>query len=156
MNPLMLQDRLAEELKKIFKGHQLKNKDGKFVPVAIHTQYTPLSEGRTKNTESNPPYIRVMLIGGTDPNENDPNVCEVVFEIATCDESFDYQGYRDCINLYGSMYQHFVQKRIIDGRYELQYPIEWNVDDIRAYPYFYVYMSTKWTVGKVAFEDSNT
>lgn len=151
MIPVLLQDFLVKEAQSLFDGFFLKNVKGEEAPLNVYPQHLPARKGQ-KDTEHYP-FIVVKLIDGKDLNELDPNQCRVLFYCGIVDESEDYQGYRDSLNLIQKLYDHLMRKRIFDKKYEVEYPIEWSVTEEDYYPYYYAGLETIWTVGKVTRQD---
>lgn len=153
MIPVLLQDFLVEEMKHLFAGFTLKNVKNDDVPLNIYPQYLPARK-RQKDTDHYP-FIVVKLIGGEDPNELDPNQCRVLFYCGVFDDTDNYQGYKDSLNIMQKIYGHLMRKRVFDNKYVVEYPIKWSVADEDYYPFYYAGLETVWTVGKTTIEDND-
>lgn len=151
MIPVLLQDFLVEEVKGLFDGLILKNVKGEEAPLNVYPQRLPARK-RQKDTDLYP-FLVVKLQDGEDQTELDPNQCRVLFYCGIFDDTDDYQGYRDSLNVMQKIYDHLMRKRIFDKNYIVEYPIKWSVTDEDYYPYFYAGLETTWVVGKVTMKD---
>jgi len=151
--PLMLQDFLVAEVKSLFDGFTLKNVKGEEVPLHVYPQYLPSKKGQ-KDTDHYP-FIIVKLFEGEDPNEEDPNKCGVLFYCGVFDDSEDYQGYRDSINIIQKLYTHLMTNRFFDNKYEINYPIKWSVTEEDYFSYYFAGLETNWIIGKVTMQEDD-
>jgi len=151
MIPVLLQDFLVKEAKKLFDGFTLKNAKGEEVPLNVCPQRLPARKGQ-KDT-AHYPFLVIQLLDGKDPTELGPNQCRVLFYCGVYDDTDDYQGYRDSLNMIQKLYDHLMRKRVFDKKYRVEYPIEWSVTEEDYYPYYYAGLETTWTVGKISMED---
>lgn len=153
MTPLMLQDYLVDETKRLFAGFILKNVKGEDGPLNIYPQRLP-SRKKQKDTDHYP-FITIMLLDGEDPDEMSPNQCRVLFYCGIYDDTDDLQGYRDCMNIVQHLYEHLARQRIFGGKYQIEYPIKWTTTEEDHYPYYYGGLETIWTIGKVSIHDDD-
>lgn len=151
MIPVLLQDFLVEEVKRLFNGFTLKNVGNEEVSINVYPQFLPAI--KNKKDTAHYPFIVVKLIDGGDLNELDPNKCRVLFYCGIFDDSEDYQGYRDSLNVIQKLYDHFMRYRVFDNKYSIEYPIKWSVTEEDYYPFFYAGLETTWTIGKVSMQD---
>lgn len=151
MTPTLLQNCLVEEIKILFDGFLLKNSEEELVPINVYLQYLP-----TKKREEDAdffPYIVVRVEDGEEEIAEDSAQCRVVIITGICDWDENYQGYRDVMNILEKMRQHFLKKRIIDNRFEIQGKLKWAINQEEAYPYFFGGLDTTWSIGKLNMED---
>ena len=155
MVPLFLQSFLIEELRELYNNLWLKNQNEVYKNLNFFSQYLPDKKIMEGSDPEYAPHVRVILYEGVDSDAAIPYICSVMFEIATYDKKGDYQGYRDGLNVVETLYQHLIRKRVLDGKYEIQYPIKWNVSEEDTYPYFYAYLDTRWAIFKATSTDIN-
>lgn len=157
MTPLFLQDRLVDELTKLFEGKTLKNENGDESAFKICAQYLPAEdpsvEDQTEITYF--PFVRVILDSGSDPGVEEARTCDIRFEAGVYDSDSTYQGHRDLMNIIGEIYRHFIQRRCF-GVFEINYPFRWSIDPENTYPKFYGMIETTWNLPKVTINDPLT
>lgn len=151
MIPSLLQDKLVEEISILFDGFKLKNAEGEKVSINVYPQFLPAKTG--KKDKSHFPYILVIILDG-DIKETESNTCRVLFMAGTYDDDTNHQGYKDVLNVMQKIYNYLARNRIIDKKYELKYPIDWQLSDEDTYPYYFGAIETNWTVGKIKMIDN--
>lgn len=146
ISPLMLQDFLVEEMKRLFDGFLLKNSKEELVPLNVYHQHVPLKK-LPKDEEF--PYLRVYLLAGTDPGHEDPNQCTIIFAPGVYDKGEDNQGYRSVLNIIWRIYEHLKRHVVFEGKCEVQPAMDWRLDPDDHYPYHFGELETTWNVGKI-------
>jgi len=157
MIPVELQNFLVEETQSLFAGLKLKNTNGELSPLNVYPQYLPY--GTSQDTASPFPYIRVILVDGEDPSATEPNQCRVLFLVGVYDDDRNNQGYWDVLSIVQKLYGHLMRNMIFQGKYELVYPVKWNLTNEElenTWPYFFGAMETNWTLGKIGVTDTLT
>jgi hypothetical protein len=150
MTPLMLQDFLVAEMKRLFDGYLLKNSKDELVPLNIYPQHVPLKKVPQKEEF---PYLRVFLLDGNDPGTEDSNHCKIFFAPGIFDMGEEKQGYRDVLTIIWRIYEHLKRHVVFDNRYEVQPAMEWRLDPEDRYPYYFGELETAWTVGEISPPD---
>jgi hypothetical protein len=153
MIPSFLQDFLVKELKNLFESLNLKNAKGEDSSLNIYPQYLPAKKGQKDSDHF--PFITVKIVDGEDPNETDANTCRIMLMVGVYDPSEDYQGYKDVLNLLQKMYQHLMNNKIFDKKYEVEYPIKFTLTDEDFQPYFFGALDTSWNIGKVTIKNDD-
>ena len=69
MTPLMLQDELVEEMKRLFSDYLYKAPSGERVPIKVYAQTIPINE--TDEDVDPVPYLIVQLNSGQDEGTRD-------------------------------------------------------------------------------------
>lgn len=148
MTPLMLQDFLVEEeLPRLFDSYRLKNVEGQLAPINFHKQYLPKKKRR--NDLDHFPFINTIVLDGEDPAIDRMNLVHVLFMIGIYDPDDDRQGYIDCMNITQKMYYYFLRKRLFKNKYEIQYPLKWQVNDDDLGDHYFAGLETYWSMAKV-------
>jgi hypothetical protein len=154
MTPLMLQDFLVEEMKRLFDESLLKNAKGEMVKLNIYPQYVPVITQSDKDDEF--PYLRVCLTEPlNDPNDEEPNQCTIIFFTGICDKSPDKQGHRDVYNILYRIYDHLKRGRFFDNRYEVESPFQIRLEPNDYWPRFFGELETNWIIGKITQIDND-
>lgn len=153
MIPVDLQDFLVEELKRLFDGQTMKNPDGEQSPFFIYPQNLPAKTATKPEMSKLFPHIRVILVNGSDPDEESPNTCKILIQVGTYDDSLDYQGYRDVCHVLQTIYDHLTRTRYFDNQYEVSYPFDWALHEEKTAPLWFGAMETNWLVGKITQKD---
>jgi hypothetical protein len=154
MTPLMLQDFLVDEMKRLFDGFLLKNAKGEMVKLNIYAQHVPIKTQSDKDDKF--PYLRVCFTGVEDPNDDEPNQCTIIFFTGICDKSPDKQGHRDVYNILHRIYDHLKRGRFFDDRYEVESPFQIRLEPNDYSPEFFGELETNWIVGKITqIDDDN-
>ncbi len=154
-----LQSELAEELKNILADLRLKSPQGEKSSINIFEQFLPVPQPQEQKktevssellenglveeqTDPDPfPYIIVRISDGEIKDENSAQTVSVILLIGTYEPDFDKQGYKDIMNIITKIYERFAKMPVLNGKYTIQYPILWAIQDEESYPYYYGGMS---------------
>ncbi|MFA9464047.1 MAG: hypothetical protein ACERKN_07110 [Velocimicrobium sp.] len=152
MLDIYLQDALVEEVKSVLSGYHSWNKKKEYSVVNVYAQELP--KKRTKEEKEPFPYVLVCLDEENIVDiESDFNV-KIYFLIGTYDDDAECQGHRDVLNISNKIYQHFVQKRFIQDRYKIIYPINIKLQtENETFPYYYGVLFTNWKLEKMEQEE---
>lgn len=159
MTPEFLLDALVEEIKELFRHHRRANSLGTEREINVFPQDPPIREGddEGENTEAPPePYVTVRLVDGGIDSEDDPHMINVVLLVSTYDRNPNRQGFRDAMHIIGTMYRHFIKKRLVAGKYLIRYPFKWAIPDDDHHPYYYAGMSMRIETQAVKMEEPET
>ena len=159
MTQEFLQDAVVEDLRALFKGYRLKNSLGVEREINIFPYDTPIREGddEAEAPEEPPePYIVVRLPAGGIQDETAPHVVEVILIACVCDRDPNRQGYRDAMHIINEIMHHYITKRLVGGRYMVQYPFKWVVPDDDTHPYYYAAVSINIEATAVTMEEPET
>lgn len=159
MTQEFLQDAVVEDLQDLFKGYRLKNSLGVEREINIFPYDTPIREGDDEavDQEAPPePYIVVRVPGGNIQDETAPHVVEVILIACVCDRDKNRQGYRDAMHIINEIMHHYITKRLVGGRYMVQYPFKWVVPDDDTHPYYYAAVSMNIEATAVTMEEPET
>lgn len=152
MTPLMLQDALVEEIKKLFAESLFSNPLGELVPINVYPQSLPVEE--SDDDKDPAPYIIVRLTNGEDTGESDSNhTVKVVIIAGLCDFSKDAQGHRGLLNIFSTIYERFQKKPCLDDKYVYKGHYKWAVQDDGYYPYFFGAAELSFDIPAIRRED---
>ncbi len=165
----LLQDDLAEELKEILKEFRLKNPQGQLSEVNIFQQNLPIPESLVREdipeemlenglaediTAEDPyPYIVVKIEDGEIKDESSAQTVNTILQIGVFEDAFKKQGHKDVLNIISDIYERFAKRPVLNGRYTVQYPILWTLQEEESYPYYYGGLYLSWEVAAVRRED---
>lgn len=138
-----LLDALAEDLAALFQRRRLKSSSGAERPVRVYPQDLPFREGpdETEADEPPEPYILVRLPSGELPDQDAPHRLDALLVICVQDPSPDRQGYRDALHIVNTILHRYGGNGVVGGRWVLQYPIKWLLQDEDTHPYYFAAMA---------------
>lgn len=164
-----LQSELTEELKKILSGFQLKNPQGEKSNINIYEQLLPMPESLNQGeiapellengladeqTDPDPyPYIIVKIEDGEIKDENSAQMVNITLLIGIYEPDYDKQGHKDILNIVAKIYERFAKMPVLNGKYTLQYPILWTLQEEETYPYYFGGISLIFEIAKIRRED---
>lgn len=164
-----LQSALAEDLGKIFKGFRLVNPEGELSGINIFEQSLPIPEPAKmeelplevlesgladERTAPDPyPYIIVRVEEGEIENEDSTQTVSVFLTMGIYDQDYRKQGHKDILNMVAKIYERFAKMPVLDGKYTVQYPIAWALQDEDTYPYYFGGMHLKFETAAIRRED---
>ncbi|MGG1442095.1 hypothetical protein ABE354_08550 [Brevibacillus laterosporus] len=149
--PFLLQDALVNEIKALFSTMSFKNVKGEETELNVFAQYLPAKQ--TDEDGEYFPYAVVRILGGGTSNETDAANCNALIFFGLYDESEDYQGHKDLLNVLRKLETHLLKKRIIDRRYRIEFPFDWSVyQDETTFPYYFGGAQTVWTLPAIRQE----
>ena len=164
-----LQDALAEELERIFEGFLLRDPQGELSKIHIFCQGLPipgvteqidipveqLENGLAQEiTREDPyPYIIVRIDEGEITDEASAQTVNTLLLAGVYDDRYDRQGAKDILNIIAKIYERFAKMPVLGGKYTVQYPIQWTLQDEDTYPYYFGGMSIKWETAAIRRED---
>lgn len=167
-----LQDELVEELEQIFHGFFLKSPSGGMDKLHIFSQLLPMP--LPDNQEDIPPeilengffeeqtapdpypYIIVQMNNGEIVDVNSAQIVELTLIIGIYDSDYQKQGHKDILNIIAKIYERFGKQPILNGKYTIQYPILWSLQDEESYPYYFGGMRLLFEIAAVRREDKFT
>jgi hypothetical protein len=139
-----LQDKLAEELKKLYKDYPLYSPvNSEYIyGINVYKQYLPESEEDIDSEFATVPYVQIILNSGVSVHDSSKkSTANVVFVFATCDRNYNRQGYRDLMSLIQRLIQWLSEKPLLDN-FDLSEDIEWAIGEEDTYPYYFGAVST--------------
>lgn len=135
MTTNILQKSIATDLNKLFTHTKMQNSAGQLRQVQIYEQDLPvrLSEDDT------PPeaYVVVRLMSGAIASEQDKELVQVVLLICVHDSDINRQGYHDALHIKNMIVHHFTVHDIVGKKFQVQYPIAWELQDGDTHPFYY-------------------
>lgn len=164
-----LQDELAEELKKILSGFRLKNSQGERTAINIFEQLLPMPEPAAQEemppellenglaeeiTSPDPyPYIIVRVGDGEIENPDSAQTVNINLLMGIYEPDYDKQGHKDILNIIAKIYERFAKTPIFNGKYTIQYPITWVLQEEESYPYYFGGMGLSFETASIVRED---
>lgn len=164
-----LQSELAEELKAILTGFRLKKPEGGFAAVNIYEQYLPMPEPGSAGdwppevlesglaeglAEPEPyPYVIVRMDEGEIKDEDSAQTATVSLLIGVYDPDYQKQGHKDVLNVVAKIYERFAKFPVLNGKYLIQYPIVWALQEEESYPFYFGGMNLKFEIAAIRRED---
>ena len=165
----LLQDDLADELKEILKDFRLKDPRGNLSGVNVFRQNLPIPESLMQEdipeellengladdiTAEDPyPYIVVNVADGEIKDESSAQTVNTVLQIGVFEDAFEKQGHKDVMNIISDIYERFAKRPVLNGRYTVQYPVLWTLQEEESYPYYFGGIYLSWEVAAVRRED---
>lgn len=152
MTPLMLQDELVEEMKRLFADYLYKAPTGDCVSINVYPQNIPVNE--TDDDEDPIPYLLVRLNSGKDDGTRDSfNVVRVLFIAGVWDDSNESQGHRDLMNIFQKIYERFQTNPNLNGKAAYTGEFEWALQDDNYYPYSFGACTLSFNIAAIRRED---
>ncbi|MDR7318913.1 hypothetical protein [Brevibacillus nitrificans] len=149
--PYLLQEALINEIRALFADSRFKNSKGEEVELNVYPQFLPAKRSDEDNDHF--PYAIVRVQEGNIPTVTDAETCNVLIFFGLWDDTLDFQGYKDVLNVITHLKIHLFKKRIIDQRYRIEYPFDWAIDeDDSNHPYYFGGAQTTWTLPVVQQE----
>ena len=136
MTPIMLQDELVEEMKRLLAGNLYKTPAGEHTEMKVFPQNIPVNE--TDDDEDPIPYIIVRLNSGEDDGTRDSfNTVKLVIIVGIWDDSLDSQGHRDVLNIIQKVYERFHKTPNLNNIAVYDGDFNWALQEDGYYPYFF-------------------
>lgn len=155
MTPLMLQDELVEEVKRLLEDYLYKMPTGERVPVKVYAQNIPVNE--TDDEEEPIPYIIVRLNSGEDSGIRDSvNTVKLVIIIGIWDDGLEAQGHRDVMNIIQKVYMRFQTNPNLNNKAVYSGEFNWALQEDGYYPYFFGACSLSFHIAAIRREDRFT
>lgn len=166
-----LQSELADELRKILVDFRLKNPKGKSSTINIFEQHLPMPEAEQtdwetiqpellenglidQQTKPDPyPYIIVRIDDGEIKDENSAQMVSLTLIIGAYEPEYMKQGHKDILNVIAKIYERFAKMPVLNGKYTIQYPILWGLQEEESYPFYFGGMSLTFEIAAVRRED---
>lgn len=164
-----LQRELGAELKNILKDFELKNPQGEIVSINIFEQLLPMPEPLEpkettpealengmveEQTAPDPyPYIVIRIMDGEIENENSAQKVNINLLIGIFEPDFDKQGHKDVLNIIARIYERFAKCPVLNGKYTIQYPILWGLQEDEYYPFYFGGMNLIFEIAAIRRED---
>lgn len=139
-----LQRSLVEEVKKELEGYTSINNDGIYLNFNVYPQSLPAKKG--KNDDEHYPYVLVCLDGEEISGESEENLVQVYFIIGIIDRNPNKQGHFDVANVMNRLSKRFLENRLVNHRYRMEFPLSKKFQEEDTYPKYIGGMSTAWTV----------
>ncbi len=164
-----LQSELADELKTILADVRLKNPCGEVSAINVFEQFLPMPE--SANLEDIPPellenglaneqtvpdpypYIIIRINDGEIKDEDSAQIVNITLLIGTYEQDYDKQGNKDILNIISKIYERFAKTPVLNGKYTIQYPILWTLQDEETYPFYFGGMSLTFEIAGIRRED---
>ena len=153
MTPIMLQDELVEEIKRLLHDNLYKKPGTKeIVPINVFPQSIPVNE--TDEEDDPIPYVIVRLNSGKDEGIRDSNhTVKLVVIIGIWDDSLNSQGHRDVSNIIFKIYNRFQTNPNLNGVAVHTGEFNWALQEDGYYPYFFGACSLDFNIAAIRRED---
>ncbi len=149
---VLLQKALVEEVKEELKNYTSVNNDGEYMKFNVYPQNLPAKKG--KNDDEHFPYVLVCLDEEQINGEDDNLICSIYFLVGINDKNPNKQGHFDIANVLNRLSKRFLEKRLVNGRYRIAFPLTKKFQEEDTYPKFIGGMSTLWTLEKPEIEET--
>lgn len=149
---VLLQKALVEEVKEELKNYTSVNNDGEYIKFNVYPQNLPAKKG--KNDDEHFPYVLVCMDEEQINGEDDDLICSIYFLVGINDKNPNKQGHFDIANVLNRLSKRFLEKRLVDGRYRIAFPLTKKFQEEDTYPKFIGGMSTLWTLEKPEIEET--
>ncbi len=154
MTPTRLQDSLVADLKKQLDCFLLKNVKGNIVNLNIYPQNLPAKKSQKDSDHF--PYLLVRVMDGEtqEGQGEEDNTCKIAFVVGIYDDTDNYQGYKDVMNIIEKIKQRLRIKRFYNNQFELTLPLKWLIHDEDTYPYYFGGIETNWKIPIINMDDN--
>lgn len=149
---VLLQKALVEEVKEELKNYTSVNNDGEYMKFNVYPQNLPAKKG--KNDDEHFPYVLVCMDEEQINGEDDDLICSIYFLVGINDKNPNKQGHFDIANVLNRLSKRFLEKRLVNGRYRIAFPLTKKFQEEDTYPKFIGGMSTLWTLEKPEIEET--
>lgn len=149
---VLLQKALVEEVKEELKNYTSVNNDGEYMKFNVYPQNLPAKKG--KNDDEHFPYVLVCLDEEQINGEDDDLICSIYFLVGINDKNPNKQGHFDIANVLNRLSKRFLEKRLVNNRYRIAFPLTKKFQEEDTYPKFIGGMSTLWTLEKPEIEET--
>lgn len=139
-----LQRSLIEEVEKELEGYTSVNNDGEYLHFNVYPQNLPAKQA--KNDDSHFPYVLVCLDEEKIEDEDSENQVSVYFLIGIIDKNPNKQGHFDVANVMNRLAKRFLENRVVNSRYRINFPLVKKFQEDDTWPKFIGGMATFWTV----------
>lgn len=139
-----LQRSLVEEVEDELKGYTSINNSGEYLHFNVYPQNLPAKKG--KNDDEHYPYVLVCLDEEEIEDEDSENLVTVYFQIGIIDKNQNKQGHFDVANVMNRLTKRFLEKRIVNQRYRINFPLIKKFQEEDTWPKYIGGMVTFWTV----------
>ncbi|WP_100406670.1 hypothetical protein [Bacillus solitudinis] len=155
MTPLELQSALKKRVEKAVIDLLLNSSEGVQKTIQVFEQHLPTkAKSSTRNPESTLyPCVIVYLDGGDRQDFGAPHQAKFFLVIGVYDEESNNQGYRDAISIAQKIIQSLERQPMIEGRFELQYPLNWKYSDEENGPYHFAWIEANFELPHSKRED---
>lgn len=165
----VLQDDLAAEFEKVLKDFRLKDPQGNSSKINIFLQNLPMPEPLMQGdipvealengladqlTAPDPyPYIIVRIEDGEIKDEDSAQTVNIYLIIGIYEPDYDKQGHKDVLNIIAKLYERFGKNPVLNGKYTIQYPVSWAIQDEESYPFYFGGMNLAFEMAAMRRED---
>ncbi len=151
-------DYMETELNKIFEGMVFENSTGGKSGVHVLKQDFPIRKfSADKEDEKNQDLFPYCLIRVEDGTFASLQTVDITLTLGIYEKNEENNGELRILNLIERICQHFLNDRVIGGKFRLDYeaPIRWGLPkgEENTYPYFYGFMEMTWNSFFEAKED---
>lgn len=134
-----LLDALTEDLRELFRHDRPGGR-----PVAVYPQDLPARSGPDEAEDEAPePYVIVRLSSGELPEAGASQKLDAVLVVCVQDPAPDRQGFRDALHIVNAVLRHYGADGVVGGRWALQYPVKWAVQEEDTHPYYFAAMALR-------------
>ena len=149
---VLLQKALVEEVKDELKDYTSVNNDGEYLKFNVYPQNLPAKKG--KNDDEHFPYVLVCLDEEQINEEDEDLICAIYFLVGINDKNQNKQGHFDVANVLNRLSKRFLEKRLVDNRYRIGFPLTKKFQEEDTWPKYIGGMSTLWTLEKPEIEET--
>lgn len=146
-------DGMVADLSRLFAGMVFEDSSGGKSGMHIFKQDFPIRkfsiQGKDKKDEDDLyPYCVIRAENGTNGTSESLQTIDITLTFGICERSEENNGELRVLNLIERVSQHFLNERVIGGKFRLDYnvPIRWGLptEKENTYPYFYGLMEMTW------------
>lgn len=137
-----LQQDVIVDLAEAFRGRLYKAPDGTDKAVTIAEQNLPKRE--SEDDDDPFPYIIVRLSEGQIVSQTDGYDVDTLLLLGAYDDSPENNGHRAIIEMIEKIQKRYEETPCLAGKYVLQDPVAWALQDEESWPYFFGAMNLTW------------
>lgn len=162
-----LQEKLEDELKKIFKEDRFPSRGGEMTGLSVYGQFLPITDAGqeeasqeelenglpNERVEEIPvPYIQVILPDGKVNTANKPGTTNVLLYLCAYDNGKEREGYQYILNMIHRICERF-QKNSAMGKYRCGEEILWELSEYDDHPYYFGAVAMEFQIPAIVKED---
>lgn len=151
---------MAQELRKLFKGHTYCAPGGKDSrkPLTVYEQDLPPSTMNDEDVDTPKafaPFLIVEVTGGAIEEPKKPQTVEMTITICTYSEEGANEGIGEAMNIKEDIVQHFCTQNVFGEAFSVLFPMGWAVQTDRTPPYYFAALSLIITAPAMNYESNN-
>lgn len=140
--PVLLVDELKVFIEGVVSDYRLDTKQAELSRAPqVLAGYLPPKEPNSTDY----PFVIVRFIEGTDAQDEGKAVIKIIAGTYSEDAQ---AGWRDPANILQRIRTEFLKRRIVGGKFRLEFPLKIEMPEEQPYPEWIGFMTTTWTIAQ--------